>query len=1298
MLQYFSMNNNEYFQYILSDEYLYKNDYKLNESFETDLYKDEFNKFASIPLSDMLPMMYIMENNNFTEQDLDLLESGYEQYANAKPLNEFMGNSTHLYGNQIGVGSTDWMQGVSGPLKWLGGLIGGTLAGLFGLLGWLVRKGQQAVGVALLKRYITKIAAITDDGYKNMCTLWTSRKNRACFRTFQQASERDIIVSVDVCAKALGLLDNSLDYKPDQNPYIAAETLISDVHEDYLKDVKISSGFLGFNKLVDKPQEKIDNTKDIAAEYDIHIGNAYNKNQQSNHQQDDPASNESFNYSGYNSLNEYKTEEEHYGTTKNYAKYMDAYLVAARNAWETLCKRLIGEVRIGDEVEYLKNNEKLDLKDQQNPQRASKSPAKFRSYIDANPPGESLDAWLQGFVKVYWRMDNNKIEKIFRDFAGEDDVEIKKTWKKLKNAYAYWKKNQTSENMNEIWKQTDIILNELKDNIQNESVSYKNENPLNEVSSAGEGVNTWRIQDIDNNLIQQMSNWLQRKDRFEWKITADFKKKCTELATAVDKEIITRINRWTTPAGAPGKTGINNKGFNSPITKAGLEKLWTAYKEELNNRIEARVDNFVTGNPFMYAVQFIQFTVPSLMKDILNTVNPENRERGKWNYVFDYGTIYQHCLFGEIINEENPTSPFINIYPLTEEERTIIFQSEESSQNESFIMFKGQRFRLFEEDENGDVGHTMNDDDDDSAIDNPFDNDEDSDDTQNNNTSETTQDTQDQQPKGLLIDGYSIYVKVVKRSDVKNIVAEWNKKFDDSRNKWLFIPGFNGVRANDYYPIAAVNGPQTIFNYRIFNENSVDDLGKNLLYVYLGEDNTIEYNQWTSPEVSLDYLKKLYINDTSTNESTNESVKYKESNRLFEITEEIGDESNINDNHLDLADDEDTNQSSTNNSEGSNQEQSTDNQNNNSDNQNSETAEKTDIENWIDSYCAVKLPIFWYGNKAILPENEITEEWVTMAIPQDLRNKLIEALNKVKEKDEEDSELNVYWPVGNVSEIEEGSSEESSQNQNQEEQAPAHESFNYSGYDSLNEGLEDDMPTEGDSNPSGESKGETGLTVYRQIDQEWNKLKNNLKNSENKKEENNNSEQNKSIAGIQLNEKLADKNIVFKCKGLKEQIEKDFKVTFMISSNLQGTGSDIELKKELSDDTQWNEEENMPKVIGSVKWEISDLNNIGKLENDKTLIIPFSFLNQYINKINEKVQELIKWQHDLTEKKNNDTPYEKNEEEYAKMICDPKVKYESFKINMNFKAGDLSMDECLSGDKNKYKNSPIKAEDIIVSK
>ena len=67
----------------------------------------------------------------------------------------------------------------------------------------------------------------------------------------------------------------------------------------YLKFADIHN----LNAINSYAREKIDNTKDLADTYGIRIKNAYGKNQVSNHQQNDPGTNESYNYSEYNSLN-----------------------------------------------------------------------------------------------------------------------------------------------------------------------------------------------------------------------------------------------------------------------------------------------------------------------------------------------------------------------------------------------------------------------------------------------------------------------------------------------------------------------------------------------------------------------------------------------------------------------------------------------------------------------------------------------------------------------------------------------------------------------------------------------------------------------------------------------------------------------------------------------------------------------------------------------------------------------------------------------------------------------------------
>ena len=1023
------MTSNEYFGYILSDDYLCPENNNINESAVNSLYENDVNYFANISLSEMLPMMYIMENKEFTETDLILLESGYEQYASAQPLNEFMGNSTHLYGNQIGVGATDWMHGLSGPLKWLGGLIGGTLAALFGLLGWLLKKGKQLVGVALLRRYIEKIAAITDEGYKNMCNLFTSKKNRACFRTFQQASERDIIVSTDVCAKALGLLDNSLEYKEDQNPYIQAESLISDVHDEYLEDVVTAKGWFGFNKLIDKPQEKIDNTKDLAATYGIKIKNAYNKNQMSNHQQNDPASNESYNYTSYNTLNEYKSEEEHYASTENYAKYLDAYLVAIRNAWETLCKRLIGEIQIGGELEYLKQNQKLNINPSPSNHKKPKLDIKsdkiykrFYIYAQNNPPkgDEAKEKWILNCIEKVWGFTNRQLNIIKSDIEWEDR-RFPGWWRKIKEKLSLAAEDPTvkDESIKEAW---EVLKNII-------SISSLSESQLFEYTE--QGVIRWRNEDIDNNLIQQMSNWLQRKDRFEWKITNDFKKKCTELATAVDKEIIARINRWTTPSGAPGSTGLNNKGYNSPITKAGLEKMWAAYKEELNNRIEARVDNFVTGNPFMYAVQFLQFTVPSLMKDVLNKVDPNNMQRDN-TYTFNYGIIQNHFTLGDLIESDDQDalgSPgIINITPLSDEEREIIIQST-NEQNESYTLFKGSRFKLFEDDMN-----KWNTDDDDSDHDDLDDNElniDNSSDNKDSGESEDDKNSPDEneyslidddnnKDNGLLIDGYSVAVSIIKNNDIENIINEFNQNLSYKNTNYMFIPGVNCRDGNP--PLKSV-GNNAIIGKICKNNKIYDILGENtqIYYFNLETDNN-DKNPMYLKSLDVKNLVDLYktekTNDERKGNNQSESKEYAWHNILNE-------DDNLDDGDLNINFDD------------------TDNTQNNSQQNNDSKAEE-----FISMHSIIKCPLFWYGNKVVLPEDELTEDLMVMQIPDDVKTKFLESVKGDDESDENNQdndfkEEGVYWPVS-IDDLPE--EDEDTNNQTNES-----EEFSYSSYNSLNE-------------------------------------------------------------------------------------------------------------------------------------------------------------------------------------------------------------------------------------------------------
>lgn len=789
--------HDNYFEYIFSDEYLASGYNNINESFENNLYINEEKEFMNIPFNEFLPAISVCEG--MSNEDLVLLESAYIQHE--KALYEFMGNGTHLYGNQIGVGATDWVpkvtNGLSGPLKWLASLIAGTLAGLLGLLGALIKKGKQQVGLALLKRYITKIAAITDEGYKNICGLFTSPRNRACFRTFQEASERDIIVSVDVCAKALGLLDNTLAYDPeDQNPFKQSEDLISDIHNTYLKDIVTSRGFFGFNKLIEKPQEKIDNTNDYAEKYNIKIRNAFNLNQMSNHQSPDYArESENWDPTQYNSLNEYKDEPEHYGSTENYAKNLDAYLVAARAAWENLCKRLIGEVRIGEEVDYLNKNKELNIKSTDKKTGSSIPLSKFKQYLSANPPEDDTDIeeWTANLIKAVYRKDDNKVSKIMRDFPSPKDPKIVNIWAKICRGNRYYIKNQTPDNLKDIWENVDKhLLRNIRDDI-NESLKYNPVLSLNERSSDAEGIISWRDEDIDNNLILQMSNFIQRVTKDKWKITIDFKKKCTELAAAVDNEIITKINRWTTPGGAPGRTGQDNKGYNSPITKAGLEKLWKAYKEELNNRIEQRVYNFTTSKPFDYALQFLQFTVPSLMKDVLNKVDPENVER-KHLLSYNYESIKDIFSFGEVENGDNISCEINNWESLDESQREIIIKilNRGSAENESFISWKGFEFKLFEDEEidDSDINDNLDDPENNDATDDSDINDNGLDDEEENSQTPppVPSTTAEDSSVKMLIDGYSVLFGIVETSQLNDLVLQFNS---DLKNLNYLKPGEN---------------------------------------------------------------------------------------------------------------------------------------------------------------------------------------------------------------------------------------------------------------------------------------------------------------------------------------------------------------------------------------------------------------------------------------------------------------------------------------------------------------------------
>lgn len=1235
------MNSNEYFEYILSDNYLCPKNNNINESYINSLYENESNYFANVQLSDILPLMYIIKNNKFTESDLVLLESGYEQYATAQPLNEFMGNSQHLYGNQIGVGATDWMRGMNGPLKWLGYLIGGTFMALLGLLGWLLKKGKQLVGVALLRRYIEKIAAITDEGYKNMCNLFTSRKNRPCFKSFQQASERDIIVSVDVCAKALGLLNNSLDYKEDQNPYIQAETLISDVHDEYLEDIAVSNGWFGMNKLIDKPQEKIDNTKDLAEKYNIKIKDAYGKNQESNHQENIPASNESYSYSEYSSLNEYKKEEEHYSSTENYAKYLDAYLVVVRNAWETLCKRLIGEIRIGDEVEYIKQNQKLNI---QNSNTLPNAPTKFNNYVSKNPPGESAESWLMGLVQVLYRKDENRLNKIFRDFS-EDDVKVKNIWSLLKKSYLYWRTNKTSENMNVIWKRATELLNKLS---INESVLYNDQSFLTEARS-GEGINTWRNEDIDNNLIQQMSNWLQRYDRFEWKITKDFKKKCTELAIAVDKEIITRINRWTTTSGAPGSTGLNNKGYNSPVTKAGLEKLWTAYKEELNNRIEARVDKFVTGNPFMYATQFLQFTVPSLMKDVLNKVNPENMERDN-TYTFNYGIIQNHFTLGDLIESDDDnmlgSSGIINITPISDEEREIIRHSQ-NEQNESYTLFKGTRFRLFEAE---DEMNNWNSDDDDSDHDDiEF---EDNQNVNNNLSDNQASDMKEyslvneQQESKMLISGYSVAIAFIQNNDIDNTIQNINNALSHEHLKYMFIPGINCHDGNP--PLKAVADNKVIG--KICKDNKIySPLGENIQIYYfdLDNDNTDKSPKYLK-ELDVKQLVELYKNSLpqkSNSKAPNESIEYSN----YNILNENNDDNDLDDSNITVDDNL-----------------------NNKENSKNQSGKEDSPEWFISGYSIIKFPLFWYGNKIMLPENELTEDWLIMQIPDSMKSKFLEsAVDLNQDENKNDQSKGIYWPV-DINTVDDNKNESVE--------------FSYTAYSSINEDTNmvniEDVPTDDKSSNENNSNNQTSGNLNMPAVTTAQGNSSNKPSFQAAEEEKNKFEQ--------LNKEVEDQ------KNRKKEDQKYGELTLLLNDNVKDKGilikdpnfsksSDFNLKLSFTTDKKQGTEF----IFKNNSWE-PDLNKESIKQGIKSIIF-------------ENIQGL--WaKPEFTEKK--DMIYLKFDNLYAKIInviSNDILKYENTKIkqiipNISIYANDQSWkwEDCLNDDKNKYTKSPVKQKDIII--
>lgn len=202
-------------------------------------------------------MLFESQFDELFDKEL-IAEVGLDEYNNIKKnIFEYIMNDPDLHTlNEAEGHAADWWMDCSWILK----LSAGLLTGLLGIIAWLFMKGKDRLAMMKLKQYMNKLVELTDSGV-NKKRPWYSfllpgRKNKqntgdynkACFRTIQETTERNMACLYTQCIHRLGFLSpsltnfNSITNMPPEDSGLGMFANIANGVSDKAEDVYLETG------------------------------------------------------------------------------------------------------------------------------------------------------------------------------------------------------------------------------------------------------------------------------------------------------------------------------------------------------------------------------------------------------------------------------------------------------------------------------------------------------------------------------------------------------------------------------------------------------------------------------------------------------------------------------------------------------------------------------------------------------------------------------------------------------------------------------------------------------------------------------------------------------------------------------------------------------------------------------------------------------------------------------------------------------------------------------------------------
>lgn len=100
-----------------------------------------------------------------------------------------------------GTDPTHW----SKSLGWLAAALAALLALLYKLLKKLYKIGKTELMILLLKKYMKKVVDLTDNGLGQKTSIFGTRKNRVCFKTYSEEAQRNAAIYTLKATRRFGL-------------------------------------------------------------------------------------------------------------------------------------------------------------------------------------------------------------------------------------------------------------------------------------------------------------------------------------------------------------------------------------------------------------------------------------------------------------------------------------------------------------------------------------------------------------------------------------------------------------------------------------------------------------------------------------------------------------------------------------------------------------------------------------------------------------------------------------------------------------------------------------------------------------------------------------------------------------------------------------------------------------------------------------------------------------------------------------------------------------------------------------